>query len=288
MPAEYYPVTIFIPPGTPAADVISWVANAGIQYPMVVKPDRGMQGILFRIIENEGQLLTYHQLVPVEYIVQQYVDYPIEVSVFHIRYPNQAKGKLTGFILKEYLSVVGDGKSDLLTLIVKNERATNWLDEMKKKHQKNLAIILPPGHRYNLSNAGNHNRGAKFINLHNEIDDTLRQLFDRISNRCQTFYYGRYDIKCASIEDLKAGKHFSILEFNGTGAEPNHIYDCDMPYWEALAVIARHWRDMFEIGRLNYSAGVPYWTFNRGTLHLIKAKRFWRMLRRYDSKLLTT
>ena len=31
-----------------------------------------------------------------------------------------------------------------------------------------------------------------------------------------------------SIEDLKNGKNFSILEFNGCGAEPNHIYDASM------------------------------------------------------------
>ena len=61
------------------------------------------------------------------------------------------------------------------------------------------------------------------------------------------FYYGRYDLKCTSVADLKAGKNIQILEFNGTGAEPNHIYDCGMHYTKALKIIASHWRDMYLI-----------------------------------------
>lgn len=282
MPARYYPTTIYIKPGLPNTTLINQVKQAQINYPLVVKPDRGMQGILFRIIDTEEQLKQYHSMIPTEYIIQQFVDMPLEFSVFHVRYPGERKGRLTGFILKEYLSVVGDGQSNLLTLIAKNERTRLRLDELKAKHKNKLEQVIPANEKYFLSFAGNHNRGAKFINLHHEIDDKLHQVFDEISYECKTFFYGRYDLKCTSLADLKAGKNISILEFNGTGAEPNHIYDCNLTYPQALKEIARHWEHMYKIGRLNNASGVLYWSFNRGAKYLLRAKKLFKTLRKYD------
>jgi carbamoylphosphate synthase large subunit len=37
--------------------------KAGLNFPVVVKPDSGMWGVLFRIIKNENELTVYHQKV---------------------------------------------------------------------------------------------------------------------------------------------------------------------------------------------------------------------------------
>jgi hypothetical protein len=132
--------------------------------------------------------------------------------------------------------------------------------------------------KYYLSIAGNHNRGASFINLHQQIDERLCNVFDRISNEAGEFYFGRYDLKCSSIEDLKAGKNIAILEFNGAGAEPNHIYDCGMDYWSALKIINQHWAHLYNIGRINYKRGIPYWGFGKGYHYLKNAKKFFRKM----------
>lgn len=282
MPDKYYPSTIYIQPGLPDTALLNEVKQARINYPLVVKPDRGMQGILFRIIETEDQLKQYHSMMPTEYVVQQFVDLPLEFSAFHVRYPGEKKGRLTGFILKEYLSVEGDGQSTLLALIQKNNRTQLRLDELIAKHKDKLDLVIPDHEKYFLSFAGNHNRGAKFINLHHEIDEKLHQIFDKISYECKTFFYGRYDLKCTSLDDLKAGNNILILEFNGTGAEPNHIYDCNLSYLQALKEIAIHWRHMYKIGRINNALGVPYWGFNKGTKHLFKAKKLFKNLRKFD------
>ena len=76
-----------------------------------------------------------------------------------------------------------------------------------------------------LSYAANHNRGAHFVDLKEQIDENLVAIFDKISHRINDFFYGRYDIMCNNVEDLKKGKNFTILEYNGCGAEPNHFYD---------------------------------------------------------------
>lgn len=286
MPLKYYPSTIYIQPGLPEDELLHAIKLKQINYPLVVKPDRGMQGVLFRIIETEHQLKRYHSRMPEAYVVQQFVDLPMEFSVFHVRYPGESKGVVTGFILKEYLSVEGDGQSTLLTLIQNNNRSRTRMDELKAKHKDKLGSIIPIGEKFYLSYAGNHNRGAKFINLYSEIDGQLQSVFDAISNDCKTFYYGRYDLKCTSLADLKAGKNISILEFNGTGAEPNHIYDCGLTYFQALKEIARHWRHMYKIGRINHALGVPYWGFFKGTKYLVQARKLLNRLRKHDLQMM--
>lgn len=282
LPAGSYPKTILISPAQTIDTVKSEIKARGLNYPFVVKPDEGMQGILFRVIESEDEMNMYHKVVGVNYIVQTYIDLPMEFSVFYIRYPGEKKGKVTGFILKDYLHVTGNGKKTLEQLVDEHPKAMHRSAEMKKKHETNWLTIPKNGELYYLSVAGNHNRGARFINLCREIDQPLHDVFDRINHESTSFYYGRYDLKCTSIEDLKQGKNIMILEYNGAGAEPNHIYDCGMSYGKALKVISSHWRDLYRIGKINNQNGVPYWTFSKSYRFLQQLKKDFKELQRRD------
>lgn len=283
LPPNSFPKTIYILHDLPFEEVEKKVfCEAGYNYPFIVKPDVGMKGILFRKIENEDQFRKYHDRIPVEYIVQDLVEMPVEVSVFYYRNPAEMKGTVSGFIQKELLEVYGDGKSTLWELILKHPRAKFRLEEMKHRHEHRLDRILPEGQHFYLSYAGNHNRGARFINLQDQIDERLLKVFDELSHYTDKFYYGRYDIKCHSIEDLKSGKNYSILEFNGSGAEPNHIYDANFSIWKAYKEILKHWKALYRISRYNHKNGTPYWSYSRGKDFLRKAHSHFKMLEKFD------
>ncbi len=281
LPPELVPVTVYIGKHLPYPELIRRVKLAGLQYPFIVKPDVGMKGILFRIIENEEQLKEYHKRIPVRYIAQAKVNYPIEVSVFYYRYPWKDKGVISGFIYKELLHVKGDGKSTLKELVHNHPRAHYRLEEMERRHGQRFERIIPADEIYYLSFAGNHNRGAQFTNMHGEIDENMVAVFDRLSHQAR-FYYGRYDIKTASVEDLKQGKNFAILEYNGAGAEPNHIYDCGMSLRQAYCTILHHWRVLYRISRYNAQQGFAYWPYRRGIKYLRAARQHFKMLEKFD------
>src|ERR1043165_1418245 len=252
LPPDSFPKTIYIRHDLPFKEVKRKIFDeADFQYPFIVKPDVGMKGILFRKIENEEQLEKYHERIPVEYLIQDLVELPVEVSVFYYRHPSEMKGVISGFIQKELLEVYGDGKSTLEELILQHPRARYRLQEMRQRHRHRLDRVFPPGYHFYLSYAGNHNRGARFINLEKQIDDRLLKIFDDLSHYTDKFYYGRYDIKCRSIEELKQGKNYSILEFNGSGAEPNHIYDAGKNIWQAYREILKHWKALYGISKYN-------------------------------------
>ncbi len=282
LPPHTVPKTLFVKHDLPFEAVADLVKEAGYQYPFIVKPDVGMKGILFRKLDSEEQFRKYHIHIPVEYIVQELVDLPVEVSVFYYRHPTQQKGTVSGFIYKELLHVVGDGQSTLEALVLNHHRAKYRYEEMKHRHGHRFDRVIEKDHIFYLSYAGNHNRGARFTNLKDEIDEALHTVFDELSHYSKHFYYGRYDIKTTSIADLKAGKNFMILEYNGCGAEPNHIYDCNMKLFDAYREILRHWKALYEISEWNNRQGFTYWSFRKGYDFLRQSNRHFKLLKQYD------
>lgn len=281
LPSSLVPKTIYIDHTLSNENLIKYVADNGFQYPFIVKPDVGMKGILFRKISSEEQLLRYHERIPVEYIVQDLIELPVEVSVFYYRHPAEKKGTVSGFIQKELLQVIGNGIKTLKALIEEHPRAKFRMEEMQGRHGHRLNRILDKDEIFYLSYAGNHNRGARFINLHYEINEQMADVFDAISHKT-TFYYGRYDIKTSSIEDLKQGKNFQIIEFNGCGAEPNHIYDCEMSLWAAYREILKHWKVLYRISKYNHENGIRYWSYKKGRDFLKAARSHFALLEKFD------
>ena len=281
LPPALFPRTIYISPADPLQTVEEHIKANGFRLPFTVKPDVGMKGLLFRKINCWEQWRAYHQKITVDYLVQDWLDYSNEYSVFYFRHPTSTTGTISGFIQKDLLQVKGDGISTLSQLIANHPKAKNRIDEMKVRHAESWTTVLPNQSIYFLSHAGNHNRGAQFTNLQHEIDDRLLQLFDVISKQT-SFYYGRYDLKAGSVTQLKQGKDFSIIEFNGCGAEPNHIYDCGMSLWQAYRVLLDHWSALYEISAYNHQKGHRYWNFWRGLRFLRFSNKHFKEVEKLD------
>ncbi|MBC7866460.1 MAG: hypothetical protein H7X88_02895, partial [Gloeobacteraceae cyanobacterium ES-bin-316] len=181
LPAHLYPPTFTVLPSSPFQNVKDQIDQKNIVYPLVVKPEVGCAGVLFRKIDDESELLAYHNKVPVEYIVQQLVLYPMEVSVFYIRHPKHKTGSVTGFLHKIPLNVNGNGFNTLEQLVLLHPKASKRVGELHSKHKENWHKVIAGGQKYMLSHAANHNRGAHFIDLKEHIDARLVSVFDSIS-----------------------------------------------------------------------------------------------------------
>ncbi|MEP6700477.1 MAG: hypothetical protein ABJA85_04150, partial [Bacteroidota bacterium] len=84
------------------------------------------------------------------------------------------------------------------------------------------------------------------------------------------------------IGDLKEGKNYSILEFNGSGAEPHHVYGNGNNLLQAYKIILHHWNVLYKISRYNHERGVKYWGFKKGLKFLKEAKKHFRLLKELD------
>ncbi len=284
LPPGSYPRSIYISHKLSFEEVEKLASVNHFHYPFVVKPEVGRMGLMFRKIDSVDDLKSYHEKMPVNYILQELVKYPIEVSVFYYRFPNEQNGTITGFIRKEFLEVTGDGTSSLNELIMNYSRVRFRLEEMKLKHKDRLNNIIPQGEQFILSYALNLSRGGKMVNLEHEKNGRLLKVFDELSHYAKHFYYGRYDIKCASIEELKQGKNFIILEYNGSGGEPHHVYGNSNTLLKACRILLRHWDICYQISKYNHSKGIGYWKFRRGWKFFRESNNHVKLLKKLDAE----
>lgn len=263
IPDAYRPATIFIKAGTSFQEVLKLIDQAGIDFPLIAKPDIGFRGLLVKKVKQADALKEYLEKYDINFLIQEYVDYPAEVGVLYYRLPDQETGCITSVTLKEFLHVTGDGYSTVLELVQESPRALLQEERIKKNYSALLDQVPSKGEKVNLGTVGNHCKGTRFINGNHLIDEQLIQTFDKISSQIPGFNYGRYDIRCAGMEALKEGKDFKILEVNGVCSEPTHIYDPEhISYFGALKAIIRHWSLIRKISSANHRLGVPYTSFS--------------------------
>jgi hypothetical protein len=283
LPPGSYPNSIYISPALPFEELLNKVKGAGFEFPFIAKPDVGMMGFMVRKISTPEQLQQYHTAIPANYIIQTLVDYPLEVSAFYYRMPGEKKGTISGLLKKQPPYVTGDGKSSLLELIQANQHIRFKQEDIIARNNAQLESILPEGSTFYLSVTSNRSQAGIVEGCDNEITDTLSNLLDEWSLYKGSLFYGRYDIKCASLASLKEGKDFSILEFNGTGAGIQHITGNNYSFFKAIGIILQHWKMMYLIGRKNNKLGVPYWKTKNGWKHLKLAKQNLMMLKKLDA-----
>jgi hypothetical protein len=265
IPQKYYPKTILFKTGTDFGQIRSVIKNKHLGYPLIAKPDIGGRGVQVKLVHNEAELLEYTQQIRVDFLVQGYVNYKNEVGIFYYRLPGEAKGHITGIVGKEFLALIGDGKHTMIELIIKEPRYLLQLPVLIDTYGDKLNGVLPAGESKTLVPYGNHARGAKFINLSHLITDELTEAIDNMCQQIPEFYFGRLDVMYNNWDELSRGENISIIELNGAGSEPTHIYDPKHSIFFAWREIIRHWKLLYRVSKLNKQhKGINYMTYKQG------------------------
>ncbi|MBC7936528.1 MAG: ATP-grasp domain-containing protein [Rhizobacter sp.] len=264
-PEGFFPFTAIMKPAENFVDQFK-KTGSGFQFPVIAKPAIGSKGQGVAVIKDVYALQQYHHTCSVDYLVQQKIDYPMEAGIFYVCLPGEAKGIITGIVEKEFIQVTGNGQDSIETLLLQNPR---YLLQVKSLRQILLPEImnevLPNGDRKILLDIGNHARGAYFINASHRINDLLTATINNVCTKFPGFYYGRLDIRFNSWEQLSHGNEFAVIELNGSGSEPTHIYDPANSITHAWQEICRHWHLMYVISRHNHKKkGIAYLSFKKG------------------------
>lgn len=277
-PAFRAPSHLF-PAATPTESVLDYLQLVGWNFPIVLKPDVGERGKLVEKIHSAAELRGYFQQNQEATIVQPYIDYPVELAVLFYRMPDTGRVEVYSVCQKRFLGIVGNGRATIRELILQQDRAVLQLDQLSERFAPRMQEVLPAGEYLELEPIGNHCRGTAFVNAQHLIDEPFRQAIARIVSEIPDVYLGRFDLRCASVADLRAGQATVILEMNGVGAEPAHIYDPQLSLWEMYRVLLGQWRIMYEIARYNHQQrGIPY-------MSLGETKKRWRRLTTYHARL---
>ena len=264
VPPEIQPRTAFFSLPSNADLVLSDLLEKGLQFPLIGKPDIGGRGRGVKALADEGEVREYVHSASMDFHIQEFVPFRNEVGIFYYRYPGEPRGHLSGIVRKEFLKVTGDGVSTIRQLMMKDKRAILQLDSFASTRPGILGLVLPSGEEKTLVPYGNHARGAKFLDDSGLICEELTDTIDAICQKIPEFYFGRLDIRYNNWDELKKGLNYMVIEVNGAGSEPTHIYDPRHSIFFAWKEIIRHWIILLRISRLNHRRGHSYLTFREG------------------------
>jgi membrane protein DedA with SNARE-associated domain len=247
---------------TTASDVTECLAQARhfmathqLSFPIVFKPDVGQRGAGVRVLHSADELQAALRTMTTAHILQEHVA-GVEFGVFYYRYPHEDSGCIFSLTEKRFPTVTGDGRHTLEELVLTDERAVCLAPTYAARWQARWHEIIPMGETITLTELGSHCRGAIFLDGARYQTPALAETIERISQAFQGFYFGRYDIRAASLAEFQQGR-FKVIELNGVSAEATHIYDPRYRVWQAYRVLCAQWRTAFALGNANRECASP-------------------------------
>jgi hypothetical protein len=254
IPAEYKPLTFLLKADT-SISLEAEFERSGLQFPIIAKPEVGERGWLIAKIHTPEELRKYVQEHPIDLLLQTYVDLPLELSIMLYTTPDGKEAKVTSICEKYFLQIEGDGSSTIGECILNQDRAMLQYEKLLSRFGDRWNEILPAGEKLILEHVGNHCRGTMFLDRNSQIDEAITRVLVPLLRSMPEVYYGRFDMRVGSWDSLRQGKDIRILEFNGTGSDPAHIYQPGYSIWQAYRDMAYHWGIMYRIARQNRARG---------------------------------
>jgi hypothetical protein len=248
------------------------IAQHGWTFPLICKPDRGCRGSGVRLIRSPQHLTQLLSSITESMLIQHYHPGPGEVGIFYFRRPSQSTGHILSITRKVFPRVTGDGISTLAQLITHHPRLRLQFHRFAARHAAQLHHIPPQGQSIPLCIAGNHCQGTMFQDGSDLITPQLLSAIDSIARATPGFYFGRFDVRYQSDDDLKQAKDLCIIELNGIASESTNVYDPAISIWRAYRTWALAISHAFAIGAENRAAGAPLPSLLQ-TLRLISAAR---------------
>ncbi len=197
-----------------------WMDQTGVTFPVIVKPDVGEQGWGVALIYTRPGLERYFDCMRVAIIVQRYL-HGIEAGIFYSRRPGAERGRIVSISESTHHQGV---------------RADPCPEEAP-------SIVF-----------GFTCHDAEYRHALNWNSPQLERAIDSLGRAVPGFFFGRFDVRAASVGALLRGE-FIVIELNGVLSESTHIYDPAVNYARACATLFAQWRVAFEIGSENRARG---------------------------------
>ncbi|MGH9946155.1 MAG: alpha/beta fold hydrolase [Pyrinomonadaceae bacterium] len=231
-----------------------FIVQNDVNFPVILKPDAGERGKGVTLIRSEPELIKFLQRSETDLILQEYCSGD-EASIFFSRFPGREKGSIFSITEKLFPTVTGDGKSNLEELILNDDRAVCLAEKYFEQNADRLGFIPAKDDEVKIIDIGTHSRGAIFLDGEWMKTEALELKIDEICRGIDGFFFGRFDIRTPSFDELMQGRNFKLIELNGVTSESTNIYDPKYSLIDAYRILFRQWRIAFEIGAENRKLG---------------------------------
>ncbi len=272
IPPQYRPKNGLIEPSDSVLEIRQKMDSVQLKFPVIIKPVVGCRGLMVKKVENLTEIANHLMRFPTQFLIEEFIDFPIEAAVLFWKNPETGAQGILSVAVKEFLSVEGTGVNCVESLLLKNPRAILQMPRLMREKPELLRKIPALGEKIIVEHIGNHCRGTKFLNYNHLITPEMVADFAKIQTDLPNCYVFRLDLKTPSVSDLQNGQNIKILEINGVGSDPAHIYDPKTPFFEMYGGYMRLWRKIFEVSTALNRRGVRYMKFSEYRVFMRRQK----------------
>ncbi len=247
---------------------VALLESGELALPVVVKPVAGERGSGVSIVRTETDLGPALGAFEGPAILQRYHPGPVELGVFWVRDPATvghedepgAQGRIFAITRKIFPELACDGVRTIGEQVLAHPRYRMQAGVFARSLAGRWHDIPPEGERVRLSVIGNHARGCRFEDGSDLITPGLTETIDRLARTWRSrdgkpFDYGRFDIRCASEDDARAGRGVAVIELNGVTSEATALYDPSWSARRALRLLGDQWAVTYELGAARRALG---------------------------------
>ncbi len=225
------------------------MSTAGLSFPVIAKPNLGFCGYGVQLLTDMRALRSYLCSFPKNetVVLQRYLPQEGEAGIFYARDPDTDKARIIGLALRYFPRVVGNGRQTVNELISSDMRARR--SAPSRLHAPHIPGDRIPGagEVVRLATIGSTRVGGLYRDGERYITSALANAIDAIARDMPDFHFGRFDVRFDRLEDLSAGRGFTIMEINGAGSEAIHAWDPDIGLFEGFRIIFSKQRILFAI-----------------------------------------
>ena len=246
--ARHYAIT----PGASRspASLARLMADAGLAFPVVVKPDLGLCGYGVRRVDDMAALEDYLSRFPEHetVVVQDYLPHEHEAGIFYARDPADVDGRIIGLALRYFPRVTGDGCHSVAQLIAADPRCRRAATSTGHECAVALERVPAAGEVVRLATIGSTRVGGLYRDGGIHVTPALSAAIDAVARDMPSFHCGRFDVRFSSLDELEQGRGFVIMEINGAGSEAIQAWDPALGLSQAFQMIFAKQRVLFAIG----------------------------------------
>jgi len=245
------------------ARALRLVADVGLRFPLVAKPDIGRDGHGVRLIEDAAALRRYLEKFPggAKLILQRYVAWAGEAVVHYSRSPG-ASGRILSLTLRACPHVVGDGVATLRELVAHDRRlrrhAAFFLghDPSHLGHDRAALERVPAdGEIVRLALIGSRRVGARHRDASDLVTPALEARIGAIVDGMPDVHYARLSLRFGSVDALARGEDVVVIDIGGIGRDADDAWDPALPLRESWRRQFARQRLLFVLGARNRARG---------------------------------
>ena len=249
-------------------------AQAGLEFPLIAKPDIGWCGYGVRRIVSSAELQAYGKAFPTgaSLLLQEFIAGPHEAGLFYIRHRTATAGKIVAMTFRHQPQVSGNGSGTVASLMAEDPRLAHRIDAVRKNiGTAKLESIPAFGEIVILSTVASLRVGGRYEDATRLITPALDARLEEIAGSMPDFHFGRFDVRFSDIAHLQQGE-FRIIEVNGVGSEAIQYWDPALGLIEAYRGVFAKQSLMFAMGQEFREAGL------RPSGVVALARAWWRQM----------